>query len=115
MSKNTSPISETEEYQRGWDMAENGHTRPDWSNSKCHTFTRLIAEKAGYDDYFTVKYCDVGCLIDSQGMAGKLKTAISLIQEAKGFEGVSGGAITDHLDAAENWINDVILTLESKS
>jgi hypothetical protein len=46
---------------------------------------------------------------------GSLQTSISLIQEAKGFEGKNGGPITDHLDAAENWIYDVMHILESAS
>ena len=49
------------------------------------------------------------------GSAGKLQTAISLIQEAKGFEGPNGGPITDHLDAAENWIDYVMQSLEGET
>jgi predicted dinucleotide-binding enzyme len=68
-----------------------------------------------YDRLEGHKYCDADRLVDSKVTTRKLRTAISLIQEAKGFEGVNGGPITDHLDAAENWINHVMLALESKT
>lgn len=36
-----------------------------------------------------------------------LQMARDLIQEAKGVDGPNGGFITDHLDAAENWLDKV--------
>ena len=36
-----------------------------------------------------------------------LETARELIQEAKGADGPNGGFVTDHLDAAENWLDRV--------
>jgi len=44
--------------------------------------------------------------IDAEGLAD-LQMARSLIQEAKSFEGERGGPITDHLDAAEGWLDRI--------
>lgn len=37
----------------------------------------------------------------------ELQMARDLMQEAKGIEGPKGGSVTDHLDAAENWLDRV--------
>lgn len=36
-----------------------------------------------------------------------IETARELIQEAKGADGPNGGFVTDHLDAAEHWLDRV--------
>ncbi len=36
-----------------------------------------------------------------------LDMAVELIQEAKGADGPNGGFVTDHLDAAEGWLDKV--------
>lgn len=41
---------------------------------------------------------------DKRELVGDLEMARELIQEAKGADGPNGGFVTDHLDAAENWI-----------
>lgn len=44
---------------------------------------------------------------------GHLDTACELIQEAKGVEGPDSGYVTDHLDAAENWIERAVAAIQA--
>lgn len=41
--------------------------------------------------------------------------AVDLIQEAKGYEGPSGGPVTDHLDAAETHIDRVLTAFQQEN
>jgi hypothetical protein len=41
----------------------------------------------------------------SEELSEAFDMAHALIQEAKGVEGPGGGFVTDHLDAAENWLD----------
>lgn len=44
---------------------------------------------------------------------GHLDTACELIQEAKGVEGPDSGYVTDHLDAAQNWIERAVAAIQA--
>ena len=44
-----------------------------------------------------------------------LDMAVDLIQEAKGYEGPSGGPVTDHLDAAETHIDRVLTAFQQEN
>ncbi len=47
-----------------------------------------------------------------EALRSDLHMACELIQEAKGMaDGPDGGSVTDHLDAAENWIDKVSAAL----
>jgi hypothetical protein len=46
-------------------------------------------------------------LSPGEGVAEALDMTRDLIQEAKGAEGPNGGFVTDHLDAAEGWLDKI--------
>jgi hypothetical protein len=67
---------------------------------------KLIVERHNNFTRLTTALTDAEAkLAKAREEVENLDMAIDLIQEAKGYEGCNGGPITDHLDAAEGWLD----------
>lgn len=73
-------------------------------------------DPAGQDAAYIVHACNAYphlTAINAE-LVEALDMARDLIQEAKGADGPNGGFITDHLDAAQNWIDSALAALAAR-
>jgi len=81
---------------------------------------RAIAEIEGFDPAMDCiegwyETADAAIATMFERLRTDLDMAVDLIQEAKGYEGPSGGPVTDHLDAAETHIDRVLTAFQQEN
>lgn len=101
--------------------AAGNHSADDGLIERLTRLARKMQERIQVEPLSTFSLMDIDVVLDAAVALTRplgegeeaLDMARSLIQEAKGAEGPNGGFVTNHLDAAEGWLDKVEAALRS--